>query len=254
MATAQSPNDLTRQQLDELDALLQRMLALPLNSPEGVAPTVSSPTTYRPTVSELPLPDLPTVSLRSTSASTFTPQMPASAPTQSSVEMSPPVVWRGDAPSTSGPTQQLLTIPSPSDPTPAPITRKAPSSHARSIESGAPATLKLEIPTQPIPSQNPFKVNTNPPPVPHQVPDVLPSQPAPAKITHVSPVLAPLVAFNRVLNAFLGQLGLVGRILRSGFIKNLVGLAGIALLAYTGAKIVQDLHWVTFPIALPWPT
>ena len=39
MATAApSPNDLTRQQLDELDALLQRMLALPLNPPESFAP------------------------------------------------------------------------------------------------------------------------------------------------------------------------------------------------------------------------
>ena len=33
--TAQSPNDLTRQQLDELDDLLQRMLSLPLNPPES---------------------------------------------------------------------------------------------------------------------------------------------------------------------------------------------------------------------------
>ena len=30
MATAPSPNDLTRQQLDELDALLQKMLSVPM--------------------------------------------------------------------------------------------------------------------------------------------------------------------------------------------------------------------------------
>ena len=38
MATAPSPNDLTRQQLDELDALLQRMLSLPLNPPDATTP------------------------------------------------------------------------------------------------------------------------------------------------------------------------------------------------------------------------
>src|SRR5215212_9715641 len=46
MATAPSPNDLTRQQLDELDALLQRMLSLPLNPPDTpspVTPTAKAP-------------------------------------------------------------------------------------------------------------------------------------------------------------------------------------------------------------------
>ena len=33
MAASPSPNDLTRQQLDELDVLLQRMLALPISQP-----------------------------------------------------------------------------------------------------------------------------------------------------------------------------------------------------------------------------
>src|SRR5262245_25764346 len=37
-APAVSPNDLTRQQLDELDALLQRMLSLPVQKPAEPAP------------------------------------------------------------------------------------------------------------------------------------------------------------------------------------------------------------------------
>src|SRR4051812_40911055 len=53
MATSISPNDLTRQQLDELDTLLQRMLALPLNKPEiPQPPTVAPPP---------PLPDMPPI-------------------------------------------------------------------------------------------------------------------------------------------------------------------------------------------------
>lgn len=52
MATPPNPNDLTRQQLDELDALLQRMLALPLNKVEASTPLPS--TDFVPP----PLPDL----------------------------------------------------------------------------------------------------------------------------------------------------------------------------------------------------
>ena len=43
MAIAPSPNELTRQQLDELDALLQRMLSLPLNPPDTAAPKPPEP-------------------------------------------------------------------------------------------------------------------------------------------------------------------------------------------------------------------
>ena len=43
MATAPSPNDLTRQQLDELDALLQRMLALPVNPDDEIVRDVPAP-------------------------------------------------------------------------------------------------------------------------------------------------------------------------------------------------------------------
>jgi hypothetical protein len=51
MATAPSPNDLTRQQLDELDALLQRMLSVPL-APADTPMPVGGPA--------LPTPPVPT--------------------------------------------------------------------------------------------------------------------------------------------------------------------------------------------------
>src|SRR5437016_6247432 len=48
MATAPSANDLTRQQLDELDALLQRMLTLPMNASEaGAAAPLPAATNWR---------------------------------------------------------------------------------------------------------------------------------------------------------------------------------------------------------------
>jgi hypothetical protein len=70
MANAPSPNDLTRQQLDELDALLQRMLALPAAKPAD-PPAPPTP---------LPMPE------------------PAPAPA-AEVPPAPPDEWRTDRPS-----------------------------------------------------------------------------------------------------------------------------------------------------------
>ena len=41
MATAPSPNDLTRQQLDELDVLLQKMLTVPIAEPVTPVPKMA---------------------------------------------------------------------------------------------------------------------------------------------------------------------------------------------------------------------
>jgi hypothetical protein len=65
--------------------------------------------------------------------------------------------------------------------------------------------------------------------------------------------LVPLVAFNAVLNWALGLFGLPGRFLRSGFVKNLFGLVGLGLLAYTALKVAQIHGWVSLPAPLPWP-
>jgi hypothetical protein len=79
-----------------------------------------------------------------------------------------------------------------------------------------------------------------------------PSSPAYSTDT-VPGLLAPLVFFNRGLNNLLAMFGLPGRMLRSGLVKNLFGLAGIGLLLYTGAKVAQIHGWITLPIQLPWP-
>ncbi|HEV3439134.1 MAG TPA: hypothetical protein VG122_17335 [Gemmata sp.] len=252
MATAHSPNDLTRQQLDELDALLQKMLALPLSPTDGAAPVASSPAASRATVSELPLPEMASSPLRSASPLPYTPSIPTPFPASSNREMAPPVVWRGDSPSGPTPSPQLLAILTPSDPTPAPATRKAPSSHSRPVEPGTPPTPPTSKGDGPSPSTLP-RVLTTPVPVPSSMP-VSPSQPVPAKTEPVPAILAPLVAFNLAVNVSLGQLGLAGRIFRSGFAKNLLALAGLGLLVYTAAKVALTQGWVAFPFTLPWPT
>jgi len=251
MATAHSPNDLTRQQLDELDALLQKMLALPLNPTDGGAPVASSPTASRATVSELPLPEMASSPHRSASPLPYTPSIPASFPASSNREMAPPVVWRGDTPS-GPPSPQLLAILTPSDPTPAPTTRKAPNSHPRPADPGTLPTPPTPKGDGPSPLILPRGLS-NPVSVPSSMP-VSPSQPIPAKTEPVPAILAPLVAFNLAVNVSLGQLGLAGRVFRSGFAKNLLALSGLGLLVYTAAKVALTQGWVAFPFTLPWPT
>ncbi len=48
MSSTPTPNDLTRQQLDELDALLQRMLSIPLPQPPVPTPTPPAPAPVAP--------------------------------------------------------------------------------------------------------------------------------------------------------------------------------------------------------------
>ncbi|MBX9584769.1 MAG: hypothetical protein K2X87_31080, partial [Gemmataceae bacterium] len=82
-----------------------------------------------------------------------------------------------------------------------------------------------------------------------------PEAPAPPSVpaTQYSPLAWPLVAFDRAACAVLGALGPPGWLLRSGFGKNLLGLAGLGLLAYTAAHVAADRGWVTLPFPLPWP-
>jgi hypothetical protein len=58
---------------------------------------------------------------------------------------------------------------------------------------------------------------------------------------------------NAILNWILGLFGTPGRVLRSGFVKSLFGLAGFGLLAYTGLKVSQIHGIVSLPQELPWP-
>jgi hypothetical protein len=80
-----------------------------------------------------------------------------------------------------------------------------------------------------------------------------PQSPAPTPVEPVPFLFAPFVAFNAVLNWTLGLFGFPGRVLRSGFVKSLFGLAGLGLLAYTGLKVAQIHGLVTLPQELPWP-
>lgn len=207
MATStQSPNDLTRQQLDELDDLLQRMLSLPLNPPEPFAPTPP--------------------------AQTYTPPMPTSAPIvrESPVAAPAPRVFTPPAPE---PQESPFVF----TPTPAPVPTHAPR------PAPAPASIPTPAP-MPAPAIDwPDSASAR----------TLPAAPPAARPEPLPFLFAPFVAFNAVLNWTLGLFGFPGRVLRSGFVKSLFGLAGIGLLAYTGLKVAQIHGLVSLPQELPWP-
>jgi hypothetical protein len=214
MATAQTTaNDLTRQQLDELDALLQRMLSLPINpsDPNATpAPAASLPAFTPPLPPPLSAPPFPSILPIHQTSLPFAEPYPE-----------PPVNRRPDPPMPP-PVRPSFPVP-----VPAPVVAKPP----------APATRPTPAP-QPLPA--PPAVLVKPAPIP-------------VSLEPISGIFAPLVMLNRGVNRLLGMLGTPGRLLRSGFVKNLLGITGIGLLLYTATKMAQIHGWVVLPSQLPWP-
>lgn len=129
MATAPSPNDLTRQQLDELDALLQRMLSVPLAPPDTPLPGA---------LGRADAPPLPPV---------WRPDAPASAPAASLPHlalMEPP----SSAKIEPEPKPVAKAEPKPQAPEPKPVAKVAP---APAKPQAAPASVpaKPQAPAAP---------------------------------------------------------------------------------------------------------
>ena len=231
MATAPSPNDLTRQQLDELDALLQRMLSVPL-APTDTPMPVSAP----------PLPTPPS------SVPSSVPSWRVDPPGPTNV--SSPHIALSDPPSAVSLKYEAPSSPPPAA-APAPVSKQAPPVH-KPTESQA--TLPWADPLPPVAAPAPQTRPAAPAPV--APPPV--SRPAerltPAPTTQPVPFFfLPFVALNVLFDTACGLFGPPGQLLRSGFFKYLYGLAGVALLAYTAAHVAQEQKWLTLPIQLPWP-
>lgn len=210
MATAPSPNDLTRQQLDELDALLQRMLSVPL------APA------------DTPMP----AALNRTDA----PPLPPS--------------WRIDppapAPAASVPHLLLADPLDEPEPLPKPELAKPPAASRPQAPLPNPKPPTVSEPTKPQAALTPKPKVAAPEPAKPQAPTVPSAPPVPLP-------LLPLVALNSAFDAACGLFGPPGKLLRSGFFKQLYGLTGLALLAYTAAHVAQVQGWISLPVVLPWP-
>ncbi|VTR90883.1 unnamed protein product [Gemmata massiliana] len=219
MATAPSPNDLTRQQLDELDALLQKMLMVPLAPAEApVSPPMTQP----------PLPP------------SWRVDAPASVPAPSLAHLAvnePPATLKFEAPVAPTPIAKApAPVPTPAAP-PQPAPTPAP------MVKVTPAPTKAPTP-KPTPAPQPKA-----PPLPAPPTALTPVPAAPP----VPFVFLPLVALNGLFDSICGMFGPLGRLFRSGFIKNLLGFAGLGLIVYTVIHVAQIQGWVSLPVVLPWP-
>lgn len=254
MATAPSPNDLTRQQLDELDALLQRMLSVPL--PAEPAPGAARGGEGSTALADPPLPPSwradPPPAARPAPAAAAAPFVPAgtrdggaaaphlllveppsAAPLKFELPLPPPaVLTQTPAPAPPKPVAKSAA------PAPAPAAKAPPAPAAVPAPVAPPPLVKAPAPGGPVPGSAP------------QAPAGLAPPPAAPPVPFV---VVPLLVVNALFDTACGLLGPVGRVLRSGFCKNVYGLVGLGLLAYTAAHVAQRREWVTLPVTLPWP-
>lgn len=236
-----SPNDLTRQQLDELDTLLQRMLGLPLAPPPDAAPA-------RRPVDPLPLPE------------------PA---------VRPPAGWRADAPATAA-RPPFATAPASvplapaadpepvarfTPPEPVPVRPFAPPTADTGVPPStgdwlgrgplvAPGTLRgVDAPALPSGfAAPPASVSEEPEPavlVPapgiSDTPAVTESRPLPL-------ALWPLATANWALETTFGLFGPIGAALTRPAGKNALAVAGCVLLVAAAAWTARGLGWVQLPL------
>lgn len=248
-STPPTPNDLTRQQLDELDTLLQRMLSLPMSSP-------SDPPTAPPT----PVPELP-ASLGGWRAD---PRTPAPIPHMAESRIvTPPVVAtvRSTVADSSHPTPEPMWDPDPiarhraaparSEPTTLPL---VPPDIAASEHPIVTGTLRgVDAPAVPFGFRSPF---ADPPPA-------TPSEPAsvalataerlvttPQRQSDRVPIpLWPVFALNWVMEVVFELFGPVGSAATRPIAKHFLGGAGILLLIAATLWSARGMGWIT----LPWP-
>ncbi len=261
-----SPNDLTRQQLDELDVLLQRMLALPVSQPE---PAVAFPPP--PPLPDLPpaaprpapraMPDPPTVSWRADTptggkaphltpapepATAFTPSVlpfpPSARANPDPMPMPPP----RPAPAQNAPVPWLFAPPTPSFTPPEPQPPVVSSGTLRGVDAPAlPFDFRradpMPSPTLPgveFPDVNPFA---------DPLPPVTEAEPAATTARPVPVYLWPVFALNWVLEFLLGWFGPVGQVLMRPLTKTLLGWLGVLLLLGAGVWAARGLGWVSWP-------
>ena len=236
MATLPTPNDLTRQQLDELDALLQRMLSLPLNKAEA---------TKVPPAPPLPLPEMPVPSSRPSVSLWRSDAAPIAKSPYFAAEPEPAIAFSPSFTSISAPPEAIA---------------------RHSSSPGGPGTLRgVDAPALPYGYPNHFghhdgesasaagvpqgfdrfdRADVNPfadsgPPAP------LP--PAPAPSSGVPFFAWPVVACNWLIEAALGWMGPLGAIARTPALKHLLGFAGFLLLVGAGLWCARGMGWENLP-------
>lgn len=243
MSAHSKPNDLTRQQLDELDTLLQRMLKLPLSgteeAPEPTPSVVKLPTPPKPRFpSEVggswrpDLGDNESMPHRPESVSTAEPELATVAASEMPLQakLEEPTPAKQEAVALFGPPQASDAIP--------PSTRTVRGVDAPALPADFRSVFAEHAERERISSSlvEPEQVDD---PIP-----LLTQAPATESVESV-PVLAwPLVAMNWVCELPLKMLG----VSESSTIKNGFAVVGLTLIAAAVAWSAQGMGWITLPI------
>lgn len=220
--TTAVPNNSMRQQLDELDSLLQKMLALPINQLDE---TSAAPPPPRPAAP--PQPQVAFVPPPQRAAAGQGWQPPAMVLLADSGPVQPPAAappafergWSINLNPQFG--SSVLAPPPPAEPPPT---------------APPPAAMRVETPPPAEPAFAP------PQPIPEPMHSYRPRRDMPP-----SPLLAPLVAFNQLFDAILGLFGPPGRFVCGPIGRAMLGTAGITMLLAAAAWGVAEYHGWSWP-------
>jgi hypothetical protein len=268
MANAPTPNDLTRQQLDELDALLQKMLALPLNKPDEPPapprPAADVPTGWRadrPATAAPPLPHLADPPEPADAAETVAafglrrpePAAPPARPPQ--VLLEPPVSYTPAVPPT--PATAYAPPPPPEPVAPAARLFGPPTAGTGVPPSAGPAAPppaeSLGFDSIPMPSAArslPDFGSLDLAELRDRVENAKPAEPPPAAPPRPSVPVAvwPLFVVNWLIETALCLFGPPGRLLTTGGMKHVLGTLGLLMLAAAGLWTARGFGWVQFDL------
>jgi hypothetical protein len=248
MSSPASPNDLTRHQLDELDALLQRMLSLPLGGPTPDAeprPAPKPTPATAVTVPPLPLPDLPigpshwSVAAEARPAHFVVPALPSIevvADESEPTAFGPPRLATVHADETPGeilnPPRTLRGVDAPDRPLgyrPQPVPEPEPAEDE--IVLTAAPVLGLSIPTDAAPTSAAMFA-----PPPAGEPVTVPS------------ALRPVYAANAAIEFALDLAGPFGKLFTNRVSKQVLGWSGVAMVLLAAAWVARGAGLIDFPL------
>lgn len=224
--TGYSTHQQTRQQLDELDALLQRMLSIP-SAAEPPAPDPDAEDTFAPLPPTLPparvfpQPAPPSATGAEPTVRAWRVEMPGPTAAPASSPESPPLALPVDGPGASPIDPRTFAPPPAAAPTPAPTLPPPP--YPYSMVFGPPVAPEPGMPV-PLPAPVPAPAQPGAMPTPQwQAPR--PAEPAPLPF-----LLLPLLAFNRLFDIATFFLGPLGSWLRRPEGRNTLGWLGILMI------------------------
>ncbi len=245
MSPPVNPNDLTRHQLDELDALLQRMLSLPL----GGSPPAGASDDDRPAALTMPeIPPLPASLSGGNWRNDAAPIHRLPHPPQVMGDANT-LTWGHDAPARSTPANfhvpTLSTLPPPSvEVIPDTIPLFGPPVEARTLRGvDAPA---LPPNYRPEPAADVLLV---PAPAPVHAAAAMFAPPGTAAPTEPVPTAVwPVYAVNSLLETGLDLCGPFGKLFTNRTSKQLLGWTGVALLAASAVWLARGYGLIDFPL------